>query len=87
MLTIAPAKVVNALQSRKDLSENVDARCVRNARPSDQAGTTDRCVDFLEGVAPVDITPVQYAALVAIGDNPGIDATRFQHLSPLIARH
>ncbi|TWF47445.1 MarR family winged helix-turn-helix transcriptional regulator [Neorhizobium alkalisoli] len=37
---------------------------------------------FLEGVAPADITPVQYAALVAIGDNPGIDATR---LSALIA--
>lgn len=31
---------------------------------------------FLEGVAPAEITPVQYAALVAINDNPGIDATR-----------
>lgn len=37
---------------------------------------------FLEAVAPADITPVQYAALVAIGDNSGIDATR---LSALIA--
>jgi DNA-binding MarR family transcriptional regulator len=37
---------------------------------------------FLEECAPVDLTPVQYAALVAIRDNPGIDATR---LSALVA--
>lgn len=37
---------------------------------------------FLEESAPSDLTPVQYAALVAIRDNPGIDATR---LSALIA--
>src|SRR5262245_57333037 len=37
---------------------------------------------FLEECAPVDITPVQYAALVALRDNPGIDATR---LSALVA--
>jgi DNA-binding MarR family transcriptional regulator len=37
---------------------------------------------FLEECAPVDMTPVQYAALVAVRDNPGIDATR---LSALIA--
>ncbi|ACM28776.1 MarR family transcriptional regulator [Rhizobium rhizogenes] len=37
---------------------------------------------FLEESASVDITPVQYAALVAVRDNPGIDATR---LSALIA--
>ena len=37
---------------------------------------------FLEECAPVDITPVQYAALVAIHANPGIDATR---LSALVA--
>ena len=37
---------------------------------------------FLEECAPTDITPVQYAALVAVHDNPGIDATR---LSALIA--
>jgi len=37
---------------------------------------------FLEECAPFDITPVQYAALVAVRDNPGIDATR---LSALVA--
>lgn len=37
---------------------------------------------FLEECAPADLTPVQYAALVAIRDNPGIDATR---LSALVA--
>ena len=37
---------------------------------------------FLEECAPCDITPVQYAALVALRDNPGIDATR---LSALVA--
>jgi len=37
---------------------------------------------FLEECAPLDITPVQYAALVAVRDNPGIDATR---LSALVA--
>ncbi len=37
---------------------------------------------FLEECAPVDMTPVQYAALVIIGENPGIDATR---LSALVA--
>jgi DNA-binding MarR family transcriptional regulator len=37
---------------------------------------------FMEECADLDLTPVQYAALVAIGDNPGIDATR---LSSLIA--
>lgn len=37
---------------------------------------------FLEECAPTDLTPVQYAAMVAVRDNPGIDATR---LSALIA--
>ncbi len=37
---------------------------------------------FIEECAALDLTPVQYAALVAIGENPGIDATR---LSALIA--
>ncbi|WP_439496322.1 MarR family winged helix-turn-helix transcriptional regulator [Bosea sp. (in: a-proteobacteria)] len=37
---------------------------------------------FLEECAPLDMTPVQYAALVAVRDNPGIDATR---LSALVA--
>jgi len=37
---------------------------------------------FLEECAPFDMTPVQYAAMVAIRDNPGIDATR---LSALVA--
>lgn len=31
---------------------------------------------FLEECAAFDLTPVQYAALVAVRDNPGIDATR-----------
>jgi DNA-binding MarR family transcriptional regulator len=37
---------------------------------------------FMEETKGQDITPVQFAALVAIADNPGIDATR---LSQLIA--
>ncbi|AOO81301.1 MarR family winged helix-turn-helix transcriptional regulator [Bosea vaviloviae] len=37
---------------------------------------------FLEECAPVDLTPVQYAALVTVRENPGIDATR---LSALVA--
>jgi DNA-binding MarR family transcriptional regulator len=37
---------------------------------------------FIEECAAFDITPVQYAALVAIRENPGIDATR---LSALVA--
>ena len=37
---------------------------------------------FLEECAAFDLTPVQYAALVAIGARPGIDATR---LSSLVA--
>ena len=37
---------------------------------------------FMEECADFDLTPVQYAALVAIRENPGIDATR---LSALIA--
>ena len=37
---------------------------------------------FLEECANFDLTPVQYAALVAIGARPGIDATR---LSSLVA--
>ena len=37
---------------------------------------------FAEECAAFDLTPVQYAALVAIGDNPDVDATR---LSALIA--
>lgn len=37
---------------------------------------------FLEECAALDMTPVQYAALVTIRDNPGIDATR---LSALVA--
>ncbi len=37
---------------------------------------------FMEECAAFDVTPVQYAALVAIRENPGIDATR---LSALVA--
>ena len=37
---------------------------------------------FMEECAGFDLTPVQYAALVAIRENPGIDATR---LSALVA--
>jgi DNA-binding MarR family transcriptional regulator len=37
---------------------------------------------FMEECASYDLTPVQYAALVAIRENPGTDATR---LSALIA--
>ena len=37
---------------------------------------------FLEECAPLNITPFQYAAMVAVRDNPGIDATR---LSALVA--
>lgn len=37
---------------------------------------------FMEECAEFDLTPVQYAALVAIRENPGVDATR---LSALIA--
>jgi len=37
---------------------------------------------FLEECAPVDLTPVQYAALVTVREHPGIDATR---LSALVA--
>jgi len=37
---------------------------------------------FMEECAALDLTPVQYAALVAIRDDPGIDATR---LSALVA--
>ena len=37
---------------------------------------------FIDECAEFDLTPVQYAALVAIRENPGIDATR---LSALIA--
>lgn len=37
---------------------------------------------FMEECADYDLTPVQYAALVAIRENPGTDATR---LSSLIA--
>jgi DNA-binding MarR family transcriptional regulator len=37
---------------------------------------------FMEECAELDLTPVQYAALVAVREHPGIDATR---LSALIA--
>jgi DNA-binding MarR family transcriptional regulator len=37
---------------------------------------------FLEECAVLDMTPVQYAAMIAIRENPGIDATR---LSALVA--
>jgi DNA-binding MarR family transcriptional regulator len=37
---------------------------------------------FMEECAAFDVTPVQYAALVAIRENPGVDATR---LSALVA--
>jgi DNA-binding MarR family transcriptional regulator len=37
---------------------------------------------FMEECAPFDITSVQYAALFAIRENPGVDATR---LSSLVA--
>ena len=35
---------------------------------------------FAEECAGFDLTPVQYAALVAIRGNPGVDATRLSHL-------
>lgn len=35
---------------------------------------------FLEETAGNDLTPVQYAALVAIRNNPGIDATRLSQI-------
>lgn len=35
---------------------------------------------FLEECAAEDLTPVQYAVLIAIRDNPGIDATRVSGL-------
>ena len=35
---------------------------------------------FLEEISGVDLTPVQYAALVAIRDHPGIDATRLSQI-------
>src|SRR5262245_47087821 len=35
---------------------------------------------FMEECADHDITPVQYAAMVAIRDNPGLDATRIAAL-------
>jgi hypothetical protein len=31
---------------------------------------------FMEGCAEFDLTPLQYAAMVAIRENPGTDATR-----------
>jgi len=37
---------------------------------------------FMEECAPVDITPVQYAALIAVRENPDLDAIR---LSALVA--
>jgi DNA-binding MarR family transcriptional regulator len=37
---------------------------------------------FMEECAPFEITPVQYAALVAVRENPDLDATR---LSALVA--
>lgn len=37
---------------------------------------------FLDECAPLDLTPVQYAALVAVRDTPSLDATR---LSALVA--
>ncbi len=37
---------------------------------------------FMEECSAVDLTPVQFAAMVAIGNHPGIDATR---LSAVIA--
>jgi len=36
---------------------------------------------FLEECAPLDLTPVQYAALLTVRDNPGIDATRLSALA------
>ncbi len=38
---------------------------------------------FMEECSRFDITPVQYAALAAIADNPGVDATRLSHLVAL----
>ena len=35
---------------------------------------------FAEECAGFDLTSVQYAALLAIGANPGVDATRLSHL-------
>lgn len=48
---------------------------IRRAQQIAVAIFMDECADF-------DLTPVQYAALVAIGENAGVDATR---LSALIA--
>ena len=38
---------------------------------------------FMEECASFDITPVQYASLVAARENPGIDATRLSYLVAL----
>ncbi|MCP4621839.1 MAG: MarR family transcriptional regulator [Bradyrhizobium sp.] len=35
---------------------------------------------FMEECAAFDITPVQYACLVAARENPGLDATRLSHM-------
>ena len=35
---------------------------------------------FMEECATFDITPVQYACLIAARENPGLDATRLSHL-------
>jgi DNA-binding MarR family transcriptional regulator len=36
---------------------------------------------FMEECAELDLTPVQYAALVAVREHPGIDATRLSSLT------
>ena len=36
---------------------------------------------FMEECAPVDITPVQYAALIAVRENPDLDAIRLSSRS------
>lgn len=48
---------------------------IRRAHQASSALFTEECAEF-------DLTSVQYAALVAIGENPGVDATR---LAALIA--
>ena len=35
---------------------------------------------FMEETAAFEVTPVQYAAMVAIRENPAVDATRLSHL-------
>lgn len=80
MLSIDPAKVRHRAERNRQIMsmQHVYGMPGHLIRRAQQIAVSI----FLEGVAPADITPVQYAALVAINDNPGIDATR---LSAFIA--